>query len=62
MNQIKSDVIRVINDIPDKDASTFEDLLKALCTRYQILEGLNDFENENVLSLNDLRTDVANWM
>ena len=61
MNQIKSDVIKVINEIPDKEASTFEKLLEAICTRYQALEGLKDVEDGNVMTSDELREDVANW-
>lgn len=61
MNQIKSDVIKTINAIPDEEITTFEELLEAICIRHQAMEGLKDIENDNVLSLNDLRKDVANW-
>lgn len=61
MNKIKSDVIKTINDIPDSEATTIEKLLEAISTRYQALEGLKDIENGNVMTIDELREDVANW-
>lgn len=61
MNQIKIEVIKTINEIPDAEASTVEKLLEAISVRYKILEGLEDVENENVMTLEELRKDVANW-
>ena len=61
MNKIKSDVIKTINDIPDDEATSIKKLLEAVFTRYQALEGLEDVRNENVMTLEELRKDVANW-
>ncbi len=61
MNKIKLDIIKTIHEIPDTDAASFEDLLDAICTRHQALQGIKDMENENVLSLNELKEDVAHW-
>lgn len=61
MNKIKSDVIQTINDIPDTEATSIKKLLEAIFTRYQALEGLEDVENKNVMTIDELRKDVANW-
>lgn len=61
MNKIKSDVIKTINDIPDSEATTIEMLLEAIVTKYKALEGLEDVENGNVMTIEELRKDVANW-
>lgn len=61
MNQIKLDIIKTIYEIPDTEASSFEELLNAICTRHQALQGIKDMENENVLSLNELKEEIAHW-
>ncbi len=61
MNKIKSDVIETINNIPDSQATSINKLLEAVFTRYQALEGLEDAENGNVMTIEELREDVANW-
>jgi len=61
MNQVKMELIKTINEIPDTEASTIEKLLQAITLRYQLLEGLEDVENENVMTLEEFRKDVANW-
>ena len=61
MNQVKMELIKTINEIPDTEASTIEKLLQAITLRYQLLEGLKDIENGNVMTLEEFRKDVANW-
>lgn len=61
MNQVKMELIKIINEIPDTEASTVEKLLKVITLRYQLLEGLEDVENGNVMTLEEFRNDVANW-
>ncbi len=61
MNKIKSDVIETINNIPDSQATSINKLLEAVFTRYQALEGLEDAENGNVMTIEELREDVVNW-
>lgn len=61
MNQVKMELIKTINEIPDTEASTIEKLLQAITLRYQLLEGLEDVENENLMTLEEFRKDVANW-
>ena len=61
MNQIKSDVIRTINNIPDEEATSIEKLIEAICIRYHALAGLKDIENDNCMTIQELREDVSNW-
>ena len=61
MNQIKTNIINVIKNIPDDEASTTENLLSALITKLQALEALDDVKNDNVITIEQLRRDVASW-
>lgn len=61
MNKIKSDVIKTITDIPDSEVNTFEELLEAICVRYNALKGIEDVKNGNVMTAEELRKDVASW-
>lgn len=61
MNQIKLDVIDAIKEIPDEEATSIEKLLEAVYTRYCVLEGIKDMENGNVMTMEELRTEIANW-
>lgn len=61
MNQIKSDVIQTIKNIPDEEVTSFEKLIEAILIRHHALEGIKDIENGNVMTIEELRKDVANW-
>ena len=61
MNQIKSDVINTINNIPDEEATSFEKLIEAICIRYHALMGINDIEKGNCMTIEELIEYVSNW-
>lgn len=61
MNKIKADLIETINNIPDSDANSFEELIEAICIRYHALKGIEDIENNNIMTAEELRKDVSNW-
>lgn len=65
MNQIKKELIDTINEIPDMDATSAEKVLNSIIEKYNLLkevsEPLNDIKNNNVMTLEELRKDVANW-
>lgn len=61
MNQIKSDMIKTINDIPDEEATSFEKLVEAIYIRHCALNGIKDIENGKTMTIEELRKDVANW-
>jgi len=65
MNQIKKELIDTINEIPDMDATSVEKVLNSIIEKYNLLkevsEPLNDIKNNNVMTLEELRKDVANW-
>lgn len=61
MNQIKLDIIKTINEIPDEEATSIEKIIEAIYIRYNVIEGLKDVEQGDVMTIEELREDVANW-
>ncbi len=61
MNQIKSDIMKIIEDIPDEEATSFEEIIEAIYVRYYALEGIKDIEAGNIMTIDELRKEVATW-
>jgi len=61
MNQIKSDLIKIINEIPDEMISSFDELMDTIYVRYCALKGIEDVETGNVMTLEELRKEVSTW-
>ena len=61
MNQIKSDLIKIINEIPDEMVSSFDELMDIIYVRYCALKGIEDVETGNVMILEELRKEVSTW-
>lgn len=61
MKQIKSDIIKIIKNIPDEEATSFEKIIEAIYIRYYALEGIKDIETGNIMTIDELRKEVATW-
>ena len=61
MNQIKSDLIKIINEIPDEMVSSFDELMDTIYVRYCALKGIEDVEAGNIMTLEELRKEVSTW-
>lgn len=61
MNKMKSEVIKIINEIPDEMITSFDELMETVYVRYCALKGIEDMENGNVMTMEELREEVATW-
>ena len=61
MHQMKLDIIKIINEIPDEKVTSFEELMDTIYVRYCILKGIEDVEAGNVMTLEQLRKEVSTW-
>lgn len=61
MHQIKLDIIKIINEIPDEKVTSFDELMDTIYIRYCALKGIEDVEAGNVMTLDELRKEVATW-
>lgn len=61
MHQMKLDIIKIMNEIPDEEVTSFEELMDTIYVRYCILKGIEDVETGNVMTLEELRKEVSTW-
>lgn len=59
MHQMKLDIIKIMNEIPDEKITSFEELMDTIYVRYCILKGIEDVETGNVMTLEELRKEVS---
>ncbi|MBP3284565.1 MAG: hypothetical protein J6M02_03600 [Clostridia bacterium] len=56
---IKQLVLQVTNELPDN--ATLDEIFDAILVRIAVQKGLNDIENGNVISHEDLLKEIETW-
>jgi ribosomal protein S3AE len=59
MSKIKDKIQEIVEKLPEE--YTFEEILQELSFNAMILRGINDSENGDITSHDDLKKEINNW-